>query len=1223
MKYKELIQFEPITSVIELVNANEAGTAENLVKSFVFSKKMREDIFEVIIQNLLQNPPHETKGIQIVGSYGTGKSHLMSVVSSIAENSNLLQFIKNDELKKDFAKIAGKYKVLRFELGSDAPLKDIFFDRIEMYLKKIGVTFAFDRKSTLSWKELIQQMMATFEEKFPNYHFLIVIDEMLEYLKGRNPTELNNDLMLLRQAGEACDNSRFKFMFGVQELLYRSSEFQHAAEMLQKVEDRYSDLIITKDDVSYVVKERLLKKDLHQKEKIREHLLRFSHLFDGINNKLNEFVDLFPVHPDYITYFEKIKHGKHQREILKALSTNFLRMMEEDVPESDPGLITYDQYWNEISQPSMLSIPDIRTLKDKMEIIEDRINNHFTGARANRKALASKISKALAIRILCDDLDKKNGANALSLKEDICMTIPGVDDPEFLLDTVESTAKQLINATSGQYVDKDHEGNFYIRTEGGLNISQIVEAYAFEVLKKKPEDADQYFFDFLQFVLGIQQNTYRTGFKIWQHSLEWIEKRSFRLGYIFFGNPNERSTTEPIQQYYIFFSPVFGKVERNDEPDEVYFDLTGLSEDFKNSILLYGAAKAKEVSATTDQKKLYLSQIEEHRKRSIILFDKEFVDKTIVYYKNDAKPLKSFPLMGEGSTKEIIFTTVSAKILDKYFNEKYPDYPAFKDLLQPITKDNFDGRIKNALKRIVEPGKPNRDGEAILSGLGLWSGQSLSTEHSKYADRILQRLKDAGEGAVVNKIDIIYSHYPSQNLYYSVDYNLDFQLQFVVLTALAFKADIEIIWSHGKSLTAGNIDTVLTLSLEDYFTFSHIRQPQGIPYRHLKALFSCLELPDLTTELEKPDTINEILTRSKEKIDRVLKTITELSKGLKCRNLELLTPEKTREMKSGLEVLSKTLDTIHSYNTYGKLKSFKLTEEVLLNDFASFKFCQKVESLNKRAEEFEKLTGYLYTAESYISDEEPLKKEIVSALAQLGEVIICENNAELKQYEALLKSLKDRYSQYYLQNYAKYRLSAQDNLQKEIILTGNDKKLCDLLKDFDFLDKTEYQNLINEISSLKEADHSLSKESLLGEPYHNFNPRDYIGKPAPKIIQLKERLEIILEKWKDSIKSVLKDPGLLENFEILSQEAKELVEDLINSRVEITTNNAGKLRSIISELMSGIEKVELTMDEISKQFNKPLSPKEMIESFTNLVEDISKGKERNKVRIILKNATTH
>ncbi|MBK6682830.1 MAG: hypothetical protein IPG53_23965 [Ignavibacteriales bacterium] len=170
-------------------------------------------------------------------------------------------------------------------------------------------------------------------------------------------------------------------------------------------------------------------------------------------------------------------------------------------------------------------------------------------------------------------------------------------------------------------------------------------------------------------------------------------------------------------------------------------------------------------------------------------------------------------------------------------------------------------------------------------------------------------------------------------------------------------------------------------------------------------------------------------------------------------------------------------------------------------------------------------------------------------LAQLGEVIISENNAELKQYEALLKSLKDRYSQYYLQNYAKYRLSAQDNLQKEIILTGDDKKLCDLLKDFDFIDKTEYQNLINEISSLKEADHSLSKESLLGEPYHNFNPRDYIGKPHSKIILLKERLEIILEKWKDSIKSVLKDPDCQKISRFYLQEDKKSCEDLINSRV--------------------------------------------------------------------------
>src|SRR5690606_27929725 len=246
-------------------------------------------------------------------------------------------------------KIAGKYKVLRFEIGTDKPLKEIVFAQIERFLKKEGVSFKFDDNSHFSWKELVQQMMAEFESSFPKHHFLVVIDELLEYLKGRSPNELSNDLMLLRQLGEACDNSRFKLMFGVQELLYRSPEFQFQADMLNKIEDRYADFIITKEDVSHVVKERLLKKDEHQKRKIREHLLKFAHLFEGINTTLNTFVDLFPVHPNYVSYFERIKHGKSQREILKVLSVKFQELSEKQVPQANPGLITYDSYWPDLA----------------------------------------------------------------------------------------------------------------------------------------------------------------------------------------------------------------------------------------------------------------------------------------------------------------------------------------------------------------------------------------------------------------------------------------------------------------------------------------------------------------------------------------------------------------------------------------------------------------------------------------------------------------------------------------------------------------------------------------------------------------------------------------------------------------------------------------------------------------------------------------------------------
>lgn len=1221
MKYNELIHFESITSVVKLVNAEETSVAEKLVKTFVFSKKMKEDTLEVIIKNLLPNASYETKGIQIVGSYGTGKSHLMALVSAIAENADLLKYLASDDIKQSFQKIAGHYKVLRFEIGTDKPLKDIIFAQIERYLDKQKIDFTFDENSLDSWKVEIAKMMAVFEAKFPEHHFLIVIDELLEYLKGRNPTSLNNDFMLLRQLGEACDNSRFKLMFGVQELLYRAPEFQFAAEMLNKIEDRYSDLIITKEDVSFVVKERLLKKDIHQKEKIREHLLKFAHLFEGINTNLNEFVDLFPVHPNYVSYFERIKHGKSQREILKVLSTKFEELLEQQVPDNNPGLITYDTYWTDLSQnPAMLAFPDIRAIKDKMEIIDDRIRNHFSGARANRKELAGKIADALAITILCDDLDKRNGANAHSLKEDLCNTIPGADDPELLLAAIENTAKQLVTATSGQYVDQDSiSADFYIRTEGGINIPQLIRDYADEVIKRDPDQADQYYYDFLQYVMGLQQNTYRTGFKIWQHSLEWIDKKSFRLGYIFFGNPNERSTTEPIQQYYIFFCPVFSSINRNDEADEVYFDMNGLSNDFKDTICLYGAAKAKEASAPSNQKQLFRSQIEEHLRKAINIFDREYTDKANVIYKGDFKPLRSYPLLGEGSTKDMIFGDVASRVLNKHFSDKYPHYPAFKDLLQPLSKDNFDGRIKSALKKITNTSQPNRDGEAILSGLGLWSGQSIDTQNSKYADSIRQKMKERGVGSVLNRNDIIYAHYAAHNLWYSVDYNIDHQLEFLVLSALAYKGDIEITWSGGKTLSATNIETLLNLNNDDYFTFQHIKEPQGIPVKHLKALFASLGLPDLTSELEKSETITKIITEAKSRVERVVRTKALVSQGLRCRNVTLLPDDKAQQMKTELDVLSTLLDSIQSYNTYGKLKAFKYTEDELKKAFIAWPYCDATDKLKERADKFEKLVGYLYTAQSYVVEsEKPLYDDINQAINNLGAAISSEKDADIKKYEALLNSLVDRYATYYLSQYTKCRLSSSDALVKERMMSSETKRICDIIKDSEFITATEYQNWINSVTSLREADASLTKARVKEEPYHDFNPREYYGKPNFKVQQLEEQLQGILERWINAMRSVFKDPSVQDNLELLKPADRTLVEDFRSGKTELNADNAAKLRDLISQLAQGIDKVEIHLEDFRKQLNKPLTPQEAIDTLTEYINNLCVGKERGKVRIIIK-----
>ena len=402
MKYKELINFEPITEVVKFSETHKSDYQKSLVKTFVFSETFKDHLIPLIIRNLDFNVAGESFGLQVVGNYGTGKSHLMSLVSLIAENGELLELVKEEKPKKALESIAGQFKVLRFELGGTDSLWDFVTFKIERYFSELGVNFSFEGHGVITYADKLKLMMAEFEEKFPDKGLLIVIDEMLAYLKGRStPDKLNQDLQVLQALGQACDSSKFKFIFGVQEMIYHSSEFQFAADMLQKVNDRYKDIMITKEDVAFIVKNRLLSKNEHQKQKIKEHLDPFLSFFTDMHGRTQDYVELFPVHPTYFENFERIRIGKSQREILKTLSNQFTEILEKEVPLDNPGLLTYDKYWEDIQKSQdLMAIPDVRKVKEVTETINDKIESYFTGVRSKKKKIAKRIANACAIKLL-------------------------------------------------------------------------------------------------------------------------------------------------------------------------------------------------------------------------------------------------------------------------------------------------------------------------------------------------------------------------------------------------------------------------------------------------------------------------------------------------------------------------------------------------------------------------------------------------------------------------------------------------------------------------------------------------------------------------------------------------------------------------------------------------------------------------------------------------------
>lgn len=1222
MKYSKLIEFEPLTTVIKIADDNQAEKRLHNVETYVFSDKMINMLCASVVPNLdTSGKVTEQKGISIVGSFGTGKSHLMSVISSVAEDDTLLSHIHNDKIQQEFAAFAGKYKVLRFEVGTTKPLYELVCYRIENFLNGLGVQFHFDENSKDTYKEQLQQMMAAFEDKYPDKYLLIVIDELLEYLRSRNAMEVNGDLMTLRQMGEMCDGSRFKVIYGVQEQLYRDPMLAPAADTLNKVQARFDEVLITKEDVAFVVKNRLLKKTPEQKQRIRDHLNKFSHLFDGLNTSLNDYVELFPVHPSYIATFQQIKHGKDKREILKILSYCFEDLKNQTVPEDNPGLITYDSYFEDLRKDSsMLSIADIATINDKIEIIEEKIKNYFTSKPAlkSKMPLAKRIANALAIRALCDDLDKHVGANAFTLKEDLCFTIMDIDDPDFLKDTIATTAENLITATQGQYVVKDDQSeDFYIRSEGGINVDQIVKDYA-EYIKKDPAFVDQSFFNLLKFLLGIEANPYRTGFNIWDHHVEWKSTKSFRLGYIFFGNPNERSTTEPIQEFYMYFCPLFSKLDRSDLDDEVYFDFSNFDDNFKNEVCLYAASMAKLNDASSDKKKLFQDQADAHRNKVRDIFNKNFADKMNVIYKGNVSPLRNYQLPQEGGSKLALFSDVTAVILDDKFNSKFPEYPQFKDLLGPNTPDNLNGRVKSALTKIIKYNIPNRDGQAILAGLGLSGSTSIDLQNSKYAASIKNMLTQRGPGKVLNREDVIYTHYQALNQYYSCDYKVEYQLEFVVLAALVFNGDIEITWNGDFTLTASNIaEKLLTLDEDKFYLFNTIKTPSDLPVKPLKKLFVSLNLPDLTASLKEPSTFTKLGTTVAEYCDKVVKTIATLNDGIRCNGIALMDNTTKSKQVSELTALQAILDNVRNLDTFGKLKGFKYTEKELDEAFKAYAHCSAAETLKAKAEKFEGLIKYIDQAKSYVVEsEKPLYDNMENAIAELSDKLQADDKIQ-KQYEAFLNSLIDSYCDYYLTQYSKNRLNYTDAQKKDSLLNSDKKQICEILKDITILNKTDFENWRNTITSLKPQDAEVTKEKIKQNPYQDFNPRENYDKPTYTVRELEDQLDSIYTKWLDAIKATFNDPGIDQNLNMLSPEQKIFALSFKSGSTNVTVDNSRMLRDVINTLSNGFEKIELTAADMASVFSKPMGVDEAKTAFDSFIENQCAGKERGKIRIIL------
>ena len=1240
MKYGDLIQFDPIESVVQLRDADKSSAAHHLVNTYVISDEMAERLTQLVIPQMQFDQPVDNKGLLVVGNYGTGKSHLMSVVSSLAADASLLEELKNDGVRDAAAQIAGRFKVIRTEIGATTmSLCDILVSELEEHLEKLGVEYAFPEADTItSHKRAFEDMMAKFGEVYPEHGLLLVVDELLDYLRTRKDQELILDLNFLREVGEVCKDLRFRFMAGVQEAIFDSPRFAFVSDSIRRVKDRFEQVLIVGSDVKFVVAERLLKKTAEQQAKIRDYLMPFAKYYGGLNERMDEFVRLFPVHPDYIDTFAGVTVVE-KREVLKTLSMSMKGILGKDVPQDEPGLIAFDSYWNTLKQnASFRAIPEIRAVIDCSQVLESRIENAIT---EQYKPMALRLIHALSVhRLTTGDIYAPMGASAEELRDRLCLFDPliadlGGDEPDKDLQThVETVLHKVHTTVSGQFISSNKDNRqHYLDLKKTDDFDALIDNKA-SVLNLN--ELDRYYYESLKRVMECQDATYMTGYKVWQYELVWQERKAARTGYLFFGAPNERSTAVPQRDFYLYF------IQPNDPPrfkddkvgDEVFFRLKSTDEEFQTALKGYAAALELAATSSGQAKATYESKANGFLKKLVQWLQQHMNEAFDITYQGRVKSMTEWAkgksirdLAGLSPHETINFrdlvNTIASVCLAPNFENQAPGYPLFSVL---ITGNNRAQAAQDALRTIAGQ-KRTKQATAVLDALELLDGEKIDPHKSKYTKFILDAVAAKGHGQVVNRSEIIQDDHGLEYMNPGGT-RLEPEWVAVILATLVYAGDI-VLSIPGNKFDASRLQQLAATGMDELVRFKHLEQPREWNLPALKSLFELLGMTPGMAQLVtqgKDEPVQKLQDAVGKIVRRIVMTQQTLSEGLSFWGLDLLAGTELASQASGLDEAKGFFESLQAYSSPGKLKNFRYsTPEVLAHEKA-VKVLDELDVLHEFIMGHSPTASWLSTAEAVLPAEhdwvDRMKTSRQDVLDVLKQVDLTELASQSQSIGTELQKLKKDYIVAYIGLHTKARLGANDDKHKAGLL--NDQRLQTLLKlaGIDLMPRQQLTDYQNNLAGLKSC-FALTEQNLDDAPICplcKFRPAAELGvSGSQQLDQMDEQLDRIIEQWTKTLLNNLDDPMTQADVnELLHDDDKKVIQSFMDSK-ELPDPVDGNFVQTLKTILAGLQKVSVQKADLLRIISNlgPSTPDEIKRAVSNYVDSLIKGKDPSKIRIVL------
>jgi len=815
---RDLIQFEEVTDVIQL---RKPGDEEEIVSKYVISDALRGHLLYMFQQ--MTSDTH--RSFNVVGNYGTGKSHFLKFVAVLLERPELRALVRDPQVRQAALDFARRFAVVRFECpaAKEVPLRRIFYDEVHEQLEeRYGIeTGQVDLVRDYDNKENVRRIVGQVKAGDPTLGLVAIIDELSDFLKQKERADMTYDLNFLRELGEVSQDTDFLYIGAMQEHVFTNPRYVEQAENIARVAERFTDITITKDDIARVLSQRVVAKTANQRTELALLLDDHQQYFTNLTAEMETYLDLFPIHPYVISVFEDLPYFE-QRGIINFASDNVKAILDVEAP----AFITYDRVYDQIDQ-----IHEIRNLPEVAQVVRvvEALISKVDLLEARLRPDARKIVKALAVLKMLGGTHMR-GATAQELANTLFILPPTrvMFDADMARDNIERIVANLLKAANGQFITV-RDGTVYLDVEKTVDFDVLIE--------KKIEALDEG--DFARRFRRLMEEELQLeeaarlikGASVYDDTAAWRSRKSFRSGYLIIGQESDASQLAPRDFTLLLHSPFADHSPRQTAQNQVIVG-TALPDDLMRRLQRSEAATQ-------------LARAGEHRKTFESIAKQEAADfkenylawlirEGYVVHGGVKRPIQEVPT-GRYGTLQDLLDHLKSHFLEEPFAEQYPQYPALRRLLAARNVNSEMHQAILALDRGTLFGL-DQNAQSYLESLGVWREGHLDARGGGLAGRVLNTVTANDQEGRLTAVDDVLADLAARPC------GLQRELAYLLLAALLYNGELVFIRQGGKRLYASDFGEFFKRGMAALEEIRYLEGERDLPVARLVTLFEALGL---------------------------------------------------------------------------------------------------------------------------------------------------------------------------------------------------------------------------------------------------------------------------------------------------------------------------------------------------------------------------------------------